>query len=164
MSEAEIEALREALAGLTLKVTAHKSMLDGVKKEISALKGEDLTPGPFALRWPADEHQAAVLSEWYAEVFLAAFPSSGLPVCVLGHPESRWELGNMMVLWQWIYERPKASKEGELPEFRDPPLPDALTLFDRFMPGVISRLKLVTKNCITPSQCVLRREERSPFS
>jgi hypothetical protein len=160
VSDAEIQALREALAGLTVQVTAHKGMLAKLRREIDTMKGDDSPPGPYALRWTADDDrdrdQLASLSQWYSEVFMKVFPASQLPGCVLDHSESRWELGNMMQLWRFIYTRPKRPKEGKPPELHDPPLPDALTLFDRFMPGVLGRLKIVTRNCMPPSTCSLR--------
>ena len=52
-----------------------------------------------------------------------------LAPCWANHPEAVWELSNLMAEWTRVYGDPGSR-----------PLQDALLFFERWLPGVLSRL------------------------
>ena len=98
--------------------------------------------------------QLAEVREWVDRVACVEWPGyfSRLPPCWPAHREAVWELSNLMTEWLRIYGDP----DGR-------PLQDAMWFFERWLPGVLTRLGQAIKCDV--SGCRLERSapwERSP--
>jgi hypothetical protein len=103
-----------------------------------------------ALGWTAtDEGQAADamtdLSQWVDRILIEELGGHGMAAimkaCWANHREAVWKLGNLMQEWCRIYN----------PAI--PNLGDALTFFDRWLPGVQIRLQNTMTQCGPRTGC-----------
>jgi hypothetical protein len=94
------------------------------------------TKPPPAPWWCVDQAEGEVmlaeLRGWVDTFLRPHYPgyASRLPACVLNHPEAVWELSTLRAEWERIY-----ADAGN----RD--LAGALAWHDRYLPGVLARLK-----------------------
>jgi hypothetical protein len=147
---AQLEELRRQLAVYTGQTGALRARLDRdagqvlmfrlqVKQltaklaEATAARQAADPPAPFWLGLGEEERaeRLAELRGWVEHVARVQWPGyvSRLPPCWPSHPEAVWELSNLMTEWSRIYGDPDSR-----------PLQDALVFFDRWLPGVLSRL------------------------
>jgi hypothetical protein len=98
------------------------------------------TKPPNAPWWCVDQAEAQMmfteLSGWIETFLRHYYPGylASLPACILNHPEAVWELSTLHAEWERIY----ADEDN-----RD--LAGALAWHDRYLPGVLSRLKEAIK-------------------
>jgi hypothetical protein len=97
-------------------------------------------PSEPALVWDGtDPAQLSELAKWVDMHLRVAYEAYTRPIvhnCWAHHPEALWELGNLWCEWRRIYE-------GEVPL-----LDASLNWHDRWLPGVLARLKNVMNGCI----------------
>ena len=152
-SQGDIGALRARLeensgleATLRLEIKKLRRRLDEADKRREA--------APDVPWWVvgADEGRAMLieLSEWLEKFFRRHYPgyATRLAPCILNHSEAIWELSTLRAEWERIY-----GDEGN----RD--LQGALAWHDRFLPGVLSRIGPMTKECVTGCALVPRRHQ-----
>jgi hypothetical protein len=113
-------------------------------------------PAPFWLGLSGDELAAALggLQAWVERVACVEWPGymDRIAPCWSNHPEAVRELSNLMTEWIRIYGDPESR-----------PLQDALWFYERWLPGVLSRLSQAVKCDV--AGCRLTRTspwERSP--
>lgn len=128
---------------------AERGHLDALRAEFDALAGivsgvlEAENPrGPAAIDWTrlddAERKRAmADLSEWVTGVLMPSYPSCGLRDCWPNHPQAVIELSNIWQEWRHAYHRKR------------PDLALALSWHDRWMPGALARIEVITRNCLT---------------
>ena len=120
-----------------------------------ARRHADEPPAPFWLGLSREEH-AARLAEVRAWVDIARVQWPGymarLAPCWANHPEAVWELANLAAEWTRIYADPDSR-----------PLADALWFFERWLPGVMSRLAQAVKCDVAGCRLAEQRSwQRSP--
>ena len=103
----------------------------------------------------SDAERAARLVEvrgWVEHVARVQWPGymTRLPPCWANHPEAVWELSNLMTEWSRIYGDPDSR-----------PLQDALLFFERWLPGVLSRLAVSVRCDVAGCQLAARRAGRA---
>lgn len=112
-----------------LQVKQLRAKLDGATARRQAAD----PPAPFWLGLNEAEHAArlAEVRGWVDRVAFVQWPGymGRLAPCWPNHPEAVWELSNLMTEWLRIYGDPDSR-----------PLQDALLFFERWLPGVLSRL------------------------
>ena len=133
--------------------TAHYELaarIDQLASDLAAQAGPN-PKGPAATFWPtldADAQKAALalLGEWVA-VMRRWHPSyfERVAACWASHPEVVIELHNVMTEFTRIYRRD------------NPPLADAMLLYDRWLPGMLRRCADVMKTC-GPTGCARQRQ------
>lgn len=121
-----------------------------------ARRQTDEPMAPYWLGLNREEHAARLgeVRAWVEQVARVQWPGylSKLPPCWPAHAEAAWELSNLMTEWVRIYGDPD-----------NRPLQDALWFFERWLPGVLSRLGAALKCDV--SGCRLAKSspwERSP--
>ena len=95
-----------------------------------------LDPAEYAVR-------LAELDKWVSGVLAVNYPGSVRP-CWAAHPLAVWELSTLAEEWLRVYDR------------KYPELAGALTWHDRWLPGAVTRLAVITKDCA--AGCTARRE------
>ena len=150
----------EALAALAIQVAALRGNLALTRHELGDRLdkiAETLSDaiaaspkGPPATWWPGlseAEREAArgQLADWLAGFLRQWYPGylTEIPECVLDHPEGLVELSNLLGEFRRIYTA------------KHPPLADALTLHDRYFPGMLRRLAAITRGC-GPGMCSVK--------
>lgn len=135
----EIARLKEQIRGAYGKIAvADKAITTLSARLTDALDNAPIGPAaPYWVIGDKDEHdgQLAELEDWVVGVLLREYPGyfthdwfcKSWPV----HREAVWELGNLRGLWRIAYDRPV------------PLLMEAGVWHDRWVPGVIARLKTV---------------------
>jgi hypothetical protein len=113
-------------------------------------------PAPYWVGLSETEHAArlAELRAWIERVARVQWPGymGRLAPCWPNHGEAVWELSNLMTEWARIY--------GD-PENRS--LQDALSFFDRWLPGSLSRLAVAIRCDVAGCQLTARHpSQRSP--
>jgi hypothetical protein len=164
VTQADLEGLRAQLSDLrgklrileTQRQSATLEALPGKFDDLALLVAEtleaiesaaDIVP---ALDWSAmdaAERQDAMddLGIWVSGILLGELESycaSVIKGCWRNHRAAVWELGNLWAEWKRIYG-------AEVP-----PLADALTWFDRWLPGVQIRLRDQMAACNPKAGCV----------
>jgi hypothetical protein len=132
----QIDSLRAKVATLEEKGPGEILVLASkVKKLGDALNralGKDKTLIPQAPWWPATaEHDTELgqLRDWVNGFLRPQHPGYPIPECWPAHFEARWELANLFAEWTRVYGDPE-----------NKPLDGALWFYERWMPGVRSRL------------------------
>jgi hypothetical protein len=150
----------EALAALAIQVAALRGNLALTRREledrldkISEALSDAIAAspkGPPATWWPGlseaeREAARAQLAEWLASFLREWYPGycAEIPGCIPDHPEGLVELSNLLGEFRRIYTA------------KHPPLADALTLHDRYFPGVLRRLATITRGC-GPGMCSVK--------
>jgi hypothetical protein len=113
-------------------------------------------PAPCWVGLREEEHAArlAEVSAWVEHVACVQWPGylARLAPCWANHQEAVWELSNLMTEWARIYGDPD-----------NRPLQDALAFFERWLPGVLSRLSAAIRCDVAGCQLTARRpSQRSP--
>jgi hypothetical protein len=147
---AQLEVLRRQLAAYTGETGHLRALLDRDSSQVLMLRlqvkqlGAKLDeaiarrqaadpPAPFWLGLSEAEHAArlAEVRGWVERVASVQWPGymTRLAPCWANHPEAVWELSNLMAEWTRVYGDPGSR-----------PLQDALLFFERWLPGVLSRL------------------------
>ena len=105
-------------------------------EQLAAATARRQAADPPAPCWAGlrEEEHAARLAEvraWVERVARVQWPGylARLAPCWANHQEAVWELSNLMTEWARIYGDPE-----------NRPLQDALSFFERWLPGVLSRL------------------------
>ena len=123
---------------------------------VIASRGADEPPAPYWIGLSREEF-AAEFGELRPSVDRVArvqWPGymARIAPCWANHPEAVWELSNLMTEWSRIYGDPE-----------NRPLQDALWFYERWLPGVLSRIGQAVKCDV--AGCRLTRTspwERSP--
>jgi hypothetical protein len=152
-SEAQREARAEAEAEIREELKKLRQKIDAAIAKHEA----DELPAPYWLGLSGDELAAelAELRTWVERVARVEWPGymDRIAPCWANHPEAVRELSNLMTEWTRIYGDPD-----------NRPLQDALWFYERWLPGVLSRLAQVVKCDV--AGCRLTRPsppwERSP--
>ena len=113
-------------------------------------------PAPFWLGLSKEEHAARLgeVRAWVENVARVQWPGymARLAPCWANHPEAVWELANLAAEWTRIYADPDSR-----------PLADALWFFERWLPGVMSRLAQAVKCDVAGCRLAEQRSwQRSP--
>jgi len=150
----EAIALAKAVSELRVRVDALTKLPDQVAKLAKSLShalDEGEIPKAEAPVWLGldDEtraDQVAELGDWVEQVLRRQYPAYARVIasCWPDHPEALAELGNLRAEWRLIYERDHPWLDG------------ALNWHDRWLPGVLHRLRLVMENC-SAGECSARR-------
>jgi len=110
---------------------------------------------PCWLGLSREEHAArlAEVRAWVERVACVQWPGylRRLAPCWANHPEAVWELSNLMTEWTRVYADPDSR-----------PLQDALWFFERWLPGVLSRLGQAVTCDVTGCQLAARQRQRPP--
>jgi len=140
---------------LQLDVKKLKEKVEAAIGKLSAAKTGDADE-PTAPRWDklgdkAEIAQLAELRQWVDDVLRVQYPGylRHLPPCWYAHREALWELGTLQAEWNRVFG-------GD-----DPPLGEAQWWHERWLPGILTRLR----TAITCDQagCSLQpRPQRSP--
>ena len=85
----------------------------------------------------------ADLAKWAEEVLFPAYPSArdSIRDCWLSHPDAVTEVSLIWLEFRRIYRAAR------------PPLADSLVLFDRWLPGVLRRVRQITDRCTGIDGC-----------
>jgi hypothetical protein len=128
-----LRARQDRDSGQVLMFRLQVKQLAAKLAEATAKRGTADPPAPFWLGLSETEHAArlAEVRGWVEHVAAVQWPGymARLAPCWANHPEAVWELSNLMTEWSRIYGDP----DGR-------PLADALVFFERWLPGVLTRL------------------------
>jgi hypothetical protein len=155
----ETGALRARLdrdAGQVLMFRLQVKQLTAKLAEATAARQAAEPSAPFWLGLGEGERaeRLAEVRGWVEHVARVQWPGyvTRLPPCWPNHPEAVWELSNLMTEWSRIYGDPDSR-----------PLQDALVFFDRWLPGVLSRLTAAVRCDAAGCQQAARHPaQRSP--
>jgi len=149
----------ETLAHFAVVLAAHRGQLaalDGKVKDL-AQTVEALAnggpKGPPMIAWhDLDADQAAAvradLARWVGEVLFPLYPSARESVrdCWDQHPDAVTELSACWLEFRRIFAPAAPPKPGK-PAARRPSLADSLVYLDRWLPGTLRRVKVITDKC-----------------
>jgi hypothetical protein len=151
-SEAQREAKAEAEAEIREEL---KKLRQKIDTATAKQKADDL-PAPYWIGLSKDVFAAELgeLRAWVDRCARVQWPGymDRIAPCWSNHPEAVWELSNLMTEWTRIYGDPD-----------NRPLQDALWFYERWLPGVLSRIAAAVKCDV--AGCRLTRTspwERSP--
>jgi hypothetical protein len=120
-------------------LTSLRERVDGLEALAGILQEEKAarTPAPCWIGLDEAERAArmADLARWVREVLTANYPHAAPRPCWASHPAAVWELSTLHADWCRIYTR------------KHPPLADALTWHDRWLPGVTGRVETILNDC-----------------
>ncbi len=149
----------EALARFAIVLAAHRGQLAALDGKVRHLAEtvEALTEagpkGPAMIAWhDLDADQAAAvradLGRWVGEVLFPLYPSARESVrdCWQQHPDAVTELSACWLEFRRIFA-PAAPPGPGGPAPRRPPLADFLVYLDRWLPGTLRRVKMITEKC-----------------
>ena len=169
-AEPSAQALGESLAALAVQVAALRGQIAQVKQRLdrAGLRGdldlaarfEDLARtvadaldaaaprGPAAPYWIGLDRQAyaaqlAELRRWVDTVLRQHYSGYELRDCWPSHIHAVWELSTLAAAWHHAYG-------GQRPD-----LARALEFHDRWLPGTMRRIALITRTCLP--ECAMRR-------
>jgi len=141
---------QEALIRLELKKLGEKA------DEANGRRQAADPPAPYWLGLSREEHTArlAEVRAWVDRVARVQWPGylARLAPCWASHPEAVWELSNLMTEWARVYADPDSR-----------PLEDALWFFERWLPGVLSRLAQAVTCDVTGCQLAAQQRQRPPL-
>jgi hypothetical protein len=128
-----LRARQEQDSGQVLMLRLEIKQLGQKLAEAIARRQTTDPPAPYWLGLSREEHAArlAEVRGWVEKVARVQWPGymARLPPCWANHPEAVWELGNLAAEWGRVYGDPD-----------NRPLQDALWFYERWLPGVLSRL------------------------
>jgi len=146
----------ETLAHFAVVLAAHRGQLaalDGTVKRLSETVealSEGGLKGPPMIAWhDLDPDQAAAiradLGKWVGEVLFPLYPSARESVrdCWHQHPDAVTELSACWLEFRRIFAPAGPGK----PTVLRPPLADSLVYLDRWLPGTLRRVKVITDKC-----------------
>lgn len=137
----QLTAVADQVAALTTD--------DGPAPAVTAPVWHDLTPDQHAT-------QAADLADWVDGFLTVNYPHVPLRPCWPDHPAALWELSTLRAEWLRVYDR------------KNPDLPGALNWHDRYLPGIILRLRKILGDCkgncslVRPAVRVLPQPQTRP--
>jgi hypothetical protein len=124
-----------------------RERLDALEALAAALQQEKATrtPAPSWIGLGDAEHAArlADLTRWVDGILAVNYPHATPRACWASHPAAVWELSTLQADWCRVYTR------------KHPPLQDALTWHDRWLPGVTGRVAKILDDC--KGECDLAR-------
>jgi hypothetical protein len=145
----------ETLAHFAVVLAAHRGQLAALDGKVEHLAqtvealAEGVSKGPPMIAWhELDGGQAAAvradLVKWADEVLFPAYPSArdSIRECWLSHPDAVTEVSLIWLEFRRIYRG------------AHPPLADSLVLFDRWLPGVLRRVRQITDKCTGIDGCI----------
>jgi len=168
-AEPSSKALSETLADLAVQVAALRGQVSLINKRLDAagLTGDlDLAArfdqlaetvddaldaaaprGPAAPYWigldrDAYTRQLGDLRRWADIILRQQYGGYELRDCWANHPHAIWELSTLAAQWHRTYG-------GKRPD-----LGQALEFYDRWLPGTMRRIAVITRNCV--AQCVIQ--------
>jgi len=149
----------EALARFAVVLAAHRGQLaalDGKVKRLSEAVealAEGGPKGPPMIAWhDLDPDEAAAvradLANWVDLVLFPLYPSARESVrdCWDKHPDAVTELSACWLEFRRIFAPAGPAKPGK-PAPRRPSLADSLVYLDRWLPGTLRRVKVITEKC-----------------
>ncbi len=169
-AEPGAQALGESLAALAVQVAALRGQIAQINERLdrAGLRGdldlaarfEDLARtvadalaaaaprGPAAPYWIGLDRQAftaqlAELQRWADTVLSQHYSGYELRDCWPSHIHAVWELSTLAAAWHHAYG-------GQRPD-----LARALEFYDRWLPGTMRRIALITRTCLP--ECAMRR-------
>ena len=153
-----LRARMEQDAGQVLMLMLEVKQLREQAAEANATRQAADPPAPFWVGLSEEGHAArlAEVRAWVERVARVQWPAymGRLAPCWANHPEAVWELSNLMTEWVRVYGDPGSR-----------PLQDALWFFERWLPGVLSRLTAAVRCDVAGCQLAARPpSQRSPPS
>jgi hypothetical protein len=149
----------EALARFAVLLAAHRGQLAALDARVDALAADVGAlsaagpKGPAMIAWhelTADEAAAvrADLANWVGQVLFPLYPSARESVrdCWHQHPDAVTELSACWLEFRRIFAPAAPAGPGK-PTPRRPPLADSLVYLDRWLPGTLRRVKVITEKC-----------------
>jgi hypothetical protein len=146
----------ETLAHFAVVLAAHRGQLAALDGKVNDLAqtvealAEGGPKGPPMIAWhDLDDQEAAAvradLAKWATEVLFPLYPSARESVreCWDKHPDAVTELSACWLEFRRIFAPAVPSK----PAARRPPLADSLVYLDRWLPGTLRRVKVITEKC-----------------
>lgn len=128
---AKVATLEQEGPGKMMVVLAQvKKLSDALNRAL----GKNKTLIPQAPYWPAgsgsdDDGEFGRLRDWVDDFLRPQHPGYPVPACWPAHKEAVWELANLFAEWVRVYGDPD-----------NQPLDGALWFYERWLPGVRSRL------------------------
>jgi hypothetical protein len=145
----------ETLAHFAVVLAAHRGQLAALDGKVEDLVesvrtlAEGGPKGPPMIAWhDLDDQEAAAiradLAKWADEVLFTAYPSARdrIRECWLSHPDAVTEVSLIWLEYRRIYRA------------AHPPLADSLVFFDRWLPGVLRRVRQITDKCTGIDGCI----------
>ncbi len=149
----------ETLAHFAVVLAAHRGQLaalDGKIKDLAQTVealADSGPKGPPMIAWhDLDDQEAAAvradLAKWVSEVLFPLYPSARESVreCWDKHPDAVTELSACWLEFRRIFTPAVPSKPGKSAA-RRPSLADSLVYLDRWLPGTLRRVKVITEKC-----------------
>ena len=144
----------ETLAHFAVVLAAHRGQLAALDGKVEDLAqtvdalADSGPKGPPMIAWhDLDGQEAAAvradLAKWVEEVLFPAYPTGrdSIRECWLSHPDAVTEVSLIWLEFRRIYRTDR------------PALADALVLFDRWLPGVLRRVRQITDRCTGIDGC-----------
>jgi hypothetical protein len=149
----------ETLAHFAVVLAAHRGQLAALNGKVNRLAetvealAEAGPKGPPMIPWhdlEPDEAAAvrADLAQWVGQVLFAIYPSARESVrdCWHQHPDAVTELSAAWLEFRRIFAPATPARPGPA-SHRRPPLADSLVYLDRWLPGTLRRVKVITDKC-----------------
>jgi hypothetical protein len=149
----------ETLARFAVLLAAHRGQLAALDAKVKQLVqtvealSEGSPKGPPMIAWhelAADEAAAvrADLATWVDRVLGPLYPSARESVrdCWHQHPDAVTELSACWLEFRRIFAPATPAKPGK-PAVQRPSLADTLVYLDRWLPGMLRRVKVITEKC-----------------
>jgi hypothetical protein len=126
-------------AGVSGSARLHEQVAE-LSRIVAGLCGEGTPSRPAAPSWAGLDPEAraarlAALAAWVDGFLIPNYRPEGLRSCWAAHMAAVWELSTLHAEWERIYDR------------KHPELAGALTWHDRWLPGAVSRLEKILKDC-----------------
>lgn len=151
----------ETLAHFAVVLATHRGQLAALYSKVEDLVGtvaaltEASPKGAPMIAWhdlDADEAAAvrADLANWVGKVLFRLYPSARESVreCWLQHPDAVTELSACWLEFRRIFAPAAPAKPDSRPAPPRPPaLADSLVYLDRWLPGTLRRVKIITDRC-----------------
>jgi hypothetical protein len=153
----------ETLARFAVLLAAHRGQLAALDAKVKRLYetmealAEAGPKGPPMIAWHdlGPDEAAAVradLAQWVDQVLFPLYPSARESVrdCWAQHPDAVTELSACWLEFRRIFAPAAPAIPGKLaakPAARRPSLADTLVYLDRWLPGMLRRVKAITEKC-----------------